>query len=317
MQLLERYLVQIGRFLPKQDKEDTLKELRSLILENYDNQMNTEDTVDERIYNVIKEFGKPRDVASRYKTEQPLLSREIEPLVFLILKITSFTLPGAMMLAGIIGYFQSHDEVTTMGLLLDMAYSIPSILTTLLTALAFIYLLFVLIGRRLPLEFKLKEMTFEPYLLPAIPKSALKISKFEAIFNIFGGVFFLYLFNLEPGLISVTYEGVREPLLNSNFEKILPLLNISVFLTIGYNIAFLYKGAKTKISGTVEFFQGILAGVVLILLASTNVFNEIIISGYDLSVIPKIFKIMMIVGAVASIIGSIVKYIKVLLSEKD
>jgi len=317
MELLERYLVQIGRHLPKEDKQDTLNELRSLILENYDNQLDTDETEQQRIYRVIKEFGMPRDVAIQYRSDSPLLSRDIEPLVFLILKIIAITLPGALILARLIEYFQNTDSVTTMELLLNIAYYIPTIMTTVLSTLAFVYLLFLFIDRNLPLKFKTNKMEFEPNLLPAIPKGALKVSRFEAIFGIVGGVFFLYLFNYQPGLIAFTYNGIKEPLLNANFEQLLPLINVSVMISIGINIAFLYKGQKTHISASAEFFQALLSAITMILLATNDIFNETIIETHNLSFLPTVFKFGMIGGAIGTIIGAIVKFIKALVAIKE
>ena len=37
MEYLERYLIQIGRYLAKKDRQDTINELRDLLMENFDN----------------------------------------------------------------------------------------------------------------------------------------------------------------------------------------------------------------------------------------------------------------------------------------
>lgn len=317
MKLLKRYLGQVGRYLPKNDKEDTLKELESLLLENIDLKMEQGMNKEDSEFEAIKEFGNPRTVALKYKDETPILSREIEPLVLLILKIVSVTLPGAIFLATIIAYFTNNDQTTTMGLFLELAYSIPNILTTLLTTLAFIYLIFIFIDRKLPLKFKLDEYQFDPSYLPLIPTDSFKVSRFEGIFNIIGGVLFLYLFNYQPGLIAIYYDDVREPLLNSNFEQILPFLNISVFISIGYNIAFTVKGARTKISATVEFFSKILSSIIMIWLATGDIFNDIIIDGYELEIIPQMFKIAMYIGAIVSGLAAIAKYIKIVISTPE
>ena len=317
MILLDRYLAQIKRHLPKSDKEDTINELKSLILENYDIKLEEGLSEEDAMYNAIKEFGRPRDVAKDYRDDQPMLSKEIEPLVFLILKIVSITLPGSITLATIIDYYTSNDTTSTMGLLLEIAYSIPSIMTTLLSVLAVIYLVFIFIDRKVNLKFDIRASEFEPKYLPLIPVEKFKISRFEMIFNILGGILFLYLFNLQPGLISINYEGVHEPLLNSNFDKILPLLNVSIFISIGYSITFLVKGARTKLSSSVEFFGKIFSAVILIFLANGNIFNDAIINGFDLSIVPNIYKIVMIIIAVITIISAIVVYLKIMISTPE
>ena len=317
MKLLNRYLSQIGRLLPAKDKDDTIAELKSLLLENYDVLLDQGLSETDAMYKAIQDYGSPRDVANKYKNERPLLSKEIEPLVFLIMKIVSITLPGSLVLVTMIEFLTSGNNGNTMDLLLTIAYSIPSIITTLLSTLAFIYLVFIIIDHKLSLKFQLPERKFDPSYLPIIPSDAYKVSRFEIIFNMIGAILFLYLFNLEPGLIAITFEGTSERLLNANFERILPILNVSVFISIGYNIAFMVKGARTRVTASIEFFQTILAGIILILLGSGNIFNSVLIEGYQIEFVPTIFKVVSIIGAVVTFIGAVVKYIKILISTNE
>ena len=317
MDYLERYLLQIGRHLPKKDRQDTINELRDLLMENFDNYPDQSLSEEEKIIAVIREFGIPMEVASRYNSQEPLVSKEYTPLFYMIMKIISFTLPGALILANTIEYFNETDETSIMGFLLDTAYMIPEILQAVVMALAFLLLTFIILSRYVQPKFDFKEVDFDPYTLPPIPEDVMKVSIWEQVVAIIGSVVFLYLFNLQPGLIAVYYDNVREPLLNENFEQLLPLINISVFVNLGIYIFYLYKRRKTVTSCTVEFFAGIFSAVILLMLAGRDIFNPIIIDGYDLGIIPTLLRIGLYVGGIAGIIGHIVNYVKVMFRKED
>ena len=317
MQYLERYLLQIGRYLKKEDRQDTINELRDLLMENFDNYSDSSLSDEDKMIAVIKEFGAPIEVASQYNTHEPLISKEYTPLFYMIMKIMSITLPGALFLANTIEYFNNNEGTSIMGFLLNTAYMIPEVLQAIVMALAFLFITFVILSRYVQPKFEFKEEQFDPTLLPLIPTDVMKVSIFETVFGIFGAVVFLYLFNLQPGLIAVYFDGNRYKLLNDSFEQILPLININVFVSLGLYIFYLYKRKKTLSSCTIEFISGIFSGVILILLAGRDIFNPIIIDGYDLSIVPTIITILLYVGGIAGLIGHSVSYVKVFFRKEN
>lgn len=317
MEYLERYLLQIGRHLSKKDRQDTINELRDLLMEHFDNYPDQSLSDDDKMIAVIKDFGMPMEVASQYNAQEPLISKEYTPLFYMIMKIMSFTLPGALFLANTIEYFNNTAETSIMGFLLNTAYMIPEILQALVMALAFLFITFVILSRYVQPKFDFKEVGFDPRTLPPIPENVLKAPLWEQVFGIIGACVFLYLFNLQPGLIAVYYDNVREPLLNASFEQLLPLININVFISLGLYIFYLYKRRKTVVSCTIEFGSGIFSAVILFLLASRDIFNPIIIDGYNLEIIPQLLTIGLYVGGVAAIIGHVVTYIKVLFRKEQ
>ena len=317
MDYLERYLLQIGRHLNKKDRQDTINELRDLLMENYDNYDDPSLSDEEKMIEVIKAFGAPIEVASKYNTHEPLISKEFTPLFYMIMKIISITLPGALLLANTIEYFASNESTSIMNFLLDTAYFIPDFFQAVVMALAFFLLTFIILSRYVEPKFEFTEEMFDPKTLPPIPEDVMKAPMWESVVGILGAVLFLYLFNLQPGLIAIYFEGTRVPLLNESFEQILPLINISAFISLGLYIFYLYKRRKTIASSTIEFGQGILSGVILILLAQRNIFTLDIISEFGLEIVPQILRILLYIGGIAAIIGHIVKYIKVLLKKDD
>lgn len=311
MELLERYLHQVRRYLRGKEKDDTINELRSLIYE----QLEHSDYIgneEEKLTQILKEFGSPRQVCMRYSGETRYINPEIQPLMILVMKIVSLSLPFALIFSRLISYFSENQSYNTLDVLLDTIYFIPDVITALLSALAMIFIVFYFISKAVKPNFSFNEFEFEPKLLPPVPKEVFKVTKIEEMILIIGSIIFLFLINLQPGLIAVYFEGEVVPILNINFEKVLPYLNINIIITLCLSIYHLAKNRKNLYSSIVELFTNILGGIILILLASTNIFNETVLQGYGLEFLIIIFTIIMYLGAVGSIIGGIVKFVKVL-----
>ncbi|MBU1020224.1 MAG: hypothetical protein KJ847_03345, partial [Firmicutes bacterium] len=216
-----------------------------------------------------------------------------------------------------IEFFNRTESYNFMDITLNMVYTIPSIINALVAAIGFVFIANFLVARYLKPEMNENLPAFDPTKLPPIPKDVYKISVFESLFLIFGSVFFLYIINLQPGLIAIYFDGNSVPLLNENFEKILPYFNFTAILQLGIAIAHLYLRRKTFLTTTFEFFHAMLSGVVLIFLASSDVFNTVVIETYDLSIIPTMFTIGMYIGAFGSFIGGFTKYVKVFFAKKE
>lgn len=312
MELLERYLHQIKRYLPKKDKEEVTKELHSLLLDNLDRKLEETNDQEQALYDVIKAFGDPIDVAYRYRNEQPLITKELRPIMVIVMQVTAITLPGALLLATLVSYFNQAANFKVMELLLEFAYALPGIIQSVGLALMFIFGAFLLISVTLKPKFEFQKKEFDPNELTPIPKSVFKVSMFEEIINILFSVLFLYLINLQRGLIAVYYEGNRVPVLNENFEQLLPLLNISVFIALGLSIYHLYVRRKNIVSKSLQLLQGIYSVILLVILSSSDIFNPIIIDGFDLGFLPKMFRTGLIILAVLTSIGALTEYIKAL-----
>ncbi len=314
MNLLERYLRQIERYLPFKERKETTKELRSLIMDQVDEQVENGIDEEKAIHDIITDMGNPRNVAHNYVDAHPIISKEMEPILMLVLKIVVISTPLAVLFAQSISYVFGTSDFTMMDFFLNLAYSIPSAMYSLVVAIGFVFIFFFFIGKFISPKYEVKEADFIPELLPEIPKKNFKISLLESVVTILVTVIALYLFNFQQGLIAIYYDGTREPLLNSNFDKILPFMNISWFVSISLHIYYAFKRRKNIPSKTVEFGLGIIGGVIAILLGSGDIFNDVILEGYNLNFIPNLFKIAMIIIGVASIIGSIVEYIKMFIN---
>ena len=310
MDLLERYLRQIERYLPFKDRKETTKELRNLILDQLDEQTIDEEKREETLYLIIRNMGDPRTVANQYTDSRPLISKEMEPILHIVLKIASIAVPLVVLLVNAIEYVFANDGFTIMDFLLNIATNLPSVIYALLIGYGFIFIFFYLIERYISPKINMEEKTFNPDLLPEIPKKAFKITLFESIFSILVTVLALYILNFNIAIISVNYEGNTIPILSDEFTRFIPFINICWFVSIVIHIYYAYNRKKNVTSKTIELINALYGAVVVILIASNGVFNSLFIEGYDLNFLVRLAQIVLIFIGAATVIGNIVDYIK-------
>jgi len=88
MELLDRYLQVVGRFLPVETKADTLAELRAHLLETMDDRAETmgRPLTDGEVSAVLKAHGKPEAVAMRYLPQRSLIGPTVFPFYIFTLR---------------------------------------------------------------------------------------------------------------------------------------------------------------------------------------------------------------------------------------
>jgi hypothetical protein len=85
MDLLERYLAEVRRNLPRRDADDIVAELRDLLLARAEEQEEAAGTVDWNA--LLRGFGHPLVIAARYRRHQWLIGPELYPFYLHFLKI--------------------------------------------------------------------------------------------------------------------------------------------------------------------------------------------------------------------------------------
>ena len=112
MEVLDRYLYQVGRHLPRKDKEDTLNELRSLILEEFDVKVAKGEAEEKALLDTIKGHGDPYTVAFKYRTDNPLIRRELEFVMWMVIRIIAIVIPLGILIAKTVEFITSNDSFT-------------------------------------------------------------------------------------------------------------------------------------------------------------------------------------------------------------
>lgn len=308
MDLLERYLLQIKRYLPLKERQETIDELRSLILDQLDDVK--EDDKEQALRHIIIDMGEPRDIAVRYNERGPIISKEMEPIMTLVMKVVSITLPLVILFADSIAYLAETAGPTFFGFLLNLIYMIPGALYSLVIAVGMIFIVFALIERYVQPKFSVEHKVFNPDLLPELPKKEFKVSIFTSVITILFHVLIIYLANQHLSLLGIYYDGQSVPIFNDNVQTYIILLTFGWSLEILLHVFYLYRNQKSFITKTIEAVLGIYGAIIIILIGTSDVFNELVINDLDLTVIQSILQIALPVAGVAAILGVTVDYIK-------
>jgi hypothetical protein len=314
--MIERYLYAIEKYLPKKSRKDIINELRSLIYDEVEARKDaTALSEDAIIKAVLIELGRPQHVAASYLNTGEFINKSLEPLFWMIVKIVAIVVPIALFFVQTLSYFNSHLIYKFSEYLLFILESVPSMITSVFTSFGVITLIFYGISRydAATLEAEMALDPFDPEKLPKIPDSVYKISLIERLAALIFSLGLLYILNYQQGVIAVYSGGERYPLLNDTFDTLLLFINIGIITQMIIAIIDLIYQRKTLATKTATYIQTLYSAVILLVLAFTDSFNEIVINTYDLSIVFTIFTVVLVFAAIASIIGGTVDFIKVFL----
>ena len=104
MELLDRYIYDVGRRLPAKQREDIEKELKSLLLDALEARTGGAEPTEADMAAVLKEFGSPEEVAARYAGERYVIGPRLYPTYRMVLGIGSGALALGLFISVFIGY---------------------------------------------------------------------------------------------------------------------------------------------------------------------------------------------------------------------
>ncbi len=254
MDLLERYLFAVSQQLPRNMREDVTAELRSLLLDMIENKGDVAD--DTAVVAILQEFGSPDAVAASYRPQpQYLIGPDFYPGYLKIVQIVT----GAMSIAFFVLFILSLINGGRGWLALGQTFIdiFPSYISTLLTGVGMVTIIFALLERYAPdtavslnAELATEEAEWDPRQLPAISPDR-QIDRFELITEIiftFLAMVFVNSIVRQYGVV-ILDDGTWRPLpiLAEGFNAvILPLLNIVWISEILFNLYLLRQKEWTR-----------------------------------------------------------------------
>lgn len=126
MELIERYIHEVGRFLPAKNRADIQAELRSLLSESLESGGAGEPD-EAAVIEALKKFGSPRVVATRYHPEgQYLVGPVLYPFFQMIIGIVVAAVAGSQVIAWLVGYFLAGEIFDPLTALAGLVASIPA-----------------------------------------------------------------------------------------------------------------------------------------------------------------------------------------------
>jgi hypothetical protein len=272
MNLIDKYIEQVGDNLPRKDRDDIQKEIRSILEDTLENRSHTENRpVDEAMtVDVLKEFGTPKKVAASYLPERYLIGPRLYPTFIMILKIVL----GIVALVGI---------VTTSVALFQQPFTIESgieyivkkmveLFGSMLAVFGNVVFVFAIVEWALSKAKSENEDAWDPNSLKneadrdtikpwsQVPDIIMTVIAL-VVFNVFAPKFGAY-FNDANGL------SVFIPALSPVFFTYLPWFNVIWVLGLGLNVALISVGQWQAWSKWFQIGLDVVTVIVLIAMAA-------------------------------------------------
>jgi hypothetical protein len=323
MKYINLYLQEIERRLPMRNREDILKEIRSILMDMIeDRNPNPGQPADEEtIKAVLTEFGSPRKVAGQYSQHHYLIGPSLFPTYLQVLKIVLIVV-AALNLLGLVIAIVSHSGVNE-SFIAAILEIIGGLFSSLFTAFGIVTLSFASIERTTPDSWKVKiEQDWTPDdLLKEETRKTVKIT--ELAFEITFTLAFIVLINFfldKIGLYYFDQSGwVSFPIINENFRRYIPWLTTVNVLSIVLNLYLIRQGYWDKVASlgklfinifTIAINFAILTGPEIITIAQT----ALDVMNFDLTItaqeITRVLNIVVEVLMGLSIFGLVVESIK-------
>ncbi len=243
MDLIERYVAEVGRHLPRQQRVDVQTELRSLLQDMVEDRAQTKvDKADEAVVTaVLLEMGHPEKVAASYQTRpQYLIGPQLFPIFKIVVAVVAVVLTAVTLFGVVLSTWNSDAFLADIASAIVRA--IPDVIGALFSAFGSIAIVFAILERVIP-ESELtadEEEKWDPRQLPAVDGGR-EMKRGELIGGIVFGVIILLLLNAFPqwaGIIIMHDEQLMTvPLFSANFyANLLPWANLLLLVSIGVDI---------------------------------------------------------------------------------
>ncbi len=233
MGLLDKYIHEIGRFLPRVKRADIQAELRSSLIDTLEDRFGQEPAEDQ-VAELLKEFGDPRDVAGSYHPRgQYLIGPSLYPLFRMVAWIVVAAVLGAQLLAWGIAIFVAGDPFSPLEILASLVNSIPASLGWLLVTF--------MILQYFDAKPNLEDEPWDPHSLPEINPDQ-DVKRGELIFGLIFSTLILMMLTLFPQWVGFITAPGGKFYPNPVILDYLVLIQISLLANIVLDVFLLGKG---------------------------------------------------------------------------
>jgi hypothetical protein len=203
MDLLERYIAEVGRYLPRKGREDVKNELRSTLEDMLDERVVEGKPTDADVEALLREYGSPLKVAASYGSEQYVIGPDLYPFFVMVAKFGLMGITIALVIAFAVGLFGSTMGLAELGLAVLGLFG--QLFTAALSFLGAVLIVMMVLQRYgIAPDIAEKDKEWNPRTLPAVD-DPFRVSQAEMIISIvFTGVWILILnyFWMRGGIIT-------------------------------------------------------------------------------------------------------------------
>jgi hypothetical protein len=283
MKLIDRYIAEVGKHLPRKNRADIEAEIRSTLEDMLDERKQADSPADEAtVLQLLKEYGAPRDVAATYQTHQYqyLIGPRLFPIFERVIRIIFAIVAGASLIGLAVGLAETGlsgpEFVST------FSEWLGGLISGLIAAFGNIVLIFAIIERTqaakaIEKEFEKESTGWDPKELQKEP-DADKIDMPDHIATIIFTALGLIVLNIYPDLFAIRFTSngtwVTLPVLTKAFFSFLPWVNILGLVQIifsGFMLGQRNWTSVTRIPGIIIDIAAM--GLAVIILRTPHIFG--------------------------------------------
>lgn len=261
MELIERYLHEVGRHLPRRNRKDILGEMRSALADALEDQAGPTPT-EEQVIAVLKTFGEPRKVASTYYPEsQYLVGPTLYPLFRMVAGITLAAVLGAQVIAWLVSLLFAGQMLDPLEVSSGLVNSLPA-------TLGWVLIVFMIL-QRFDVRPDLADEAWDPASLPPVDTTS-DVSRAEKVAGIIVQSIILAVliwFSDHVG-VYIFPGGTFYP--NPVLIEAIPWIVLSLLVGIGLDVYLLWQGRWTITSRIARLAANLLSIAILALLSNAH-----------------------------------------------
>ena len=275
MNLIDRYITEVGKHLPRKNRQDIQRELRSTLEDMLaDRSEATGQPVDEAMtVALLKEYGSPQKVADGYLPKRYLVGPRLYPFFLMVTQIVVTVLFFVFLALMAVSLYRTG--LSGAEFLSAVSKFAMSFITGSITALGYIVIAFAIIDRsmsaqQVAAELEEERSAWDPQSLAREPDPD-QVKPAELIFAILFLLLGLALFNLYPQWVGAWFmiDGAwtHIPMLAPAFFTYLPWINLLILLEIGLHLVLLRRGSwglGTRLANIVLNLAGILLAAAML-----------------------------------------------------
>lgn len=320
MNLLDKYIAEVGKHLPRKNRADIEAEIRSTLEDMLDERTQGKGPADEAtVMELLKEYGAPRDVAATYNPHPYLIGPRMFPLFEMILRIV-FVVVIAVSFIGL-GVSLSKTGMSGPAFASALGEWFTGLFGGLIAAFGNIVLVFAILERtKVANEFEKESKDWDPKELQSEPDPD-RIDRADNIASIIFTVLGLVVLNLYPNLFVIGFSNngnwISMPILTDVFFRFLPWINVMGLIQIAFNIYLLGQRDWQPFTRILDIVIDVAAmALAVIILRTPGIFDVTAASLTKLGIteatdtLARMFNILPTIIITVVVIGTTVQAIK-------
>ena len=232
MELIDRYVYEVGRQLPRKNRSDIQAELQSTLVDTLEARWGG-DVAEEHVVTLLKEFGSPEKVAASYYPEgQYLIGPRLYPLFRLVssIALTVFVIVQLVLL-GVLVVFKGEP--------VHVVEYTGGLISSILTVIGAVVLVFAVM-QRLDVKPEPEETDWDPRQLPS-PRETETINRGGLVIEITFSLILIAILLLLPDRLAALNLPGFVSLDNPVILRYLPLIIPAIVLGILIDLALLWR----------------------------------------------------------------------------